>query len=376
MTRKIKSIIALILCIILVACKNNNDKISENTLHVNLSNNTLSPYSLFDRIELIPLETKDESLITSIGRIIEYNDRYYILDDRISILFCFDKYGKYLYRIDKNGTGPEDYYLIYETVIDQTKNHIYMLSPMGFIHTYDINGNFINKHQLPDGGGEQDMIQLDNNTLAYWILMGDQTKNKVKFYDIKKKDIIGGFWKDTEETFMTNMCIDVFYKYKDTNYFSTQFSNEVYRFSKDTVELAYKWDFGKDNINLKPFRKKVKEDPNLFSKLTESMEIPYYFYRQFQNKEYYYTILTTWSIDKWRNVFYRKTDGTSFVFDSLIGGAKIKNTSIFTDNYMISVISPDDIESYKKFISIDEYNKIKNIREDNNLCLVKFYFKQ
>lgn len=369
-------ILLLISFIPFTACKEKSKIKTQNILSVNLKDNTLSPSTLFDKIELIPLETKDESLITSIGRIIEYNDKYYILDDRISILFCFDKKGKFLYKIDKNGNGPEDYYLVYETVIDQNRNQIYMLSPMGFIHIYDINGNFIEKHILPAGGGEQDLIQLDNNTLAYWTLMGDQTKNKVTFYDIDKKKITGGFWKDTEDTFMTNMCIDVFYKYKGENYFSTQFSNEVYQFNKDTVKLAYKWDFSENNINLKPFRKMVKEDPNLFSKLTETMEIPYYFYRQFQNEEYYYTALTTWSIDKWRNIFYRKKDGVSFVFDSFTGGAKIKNTNIFTDGYMISVISPEDIESYKNIISTEEYNKIKNIGEDNNLCLVKLYFKK
>nr|WP_129730165.1 6-bladed beta-propeller [Parabacteroides goldsteinii] len=376
MTRKAIYILSLVLFILFTACNKKTNTQTQNILSVDLKENKFSLPTLFDKIELIPLETKDESLITSIGRIIEYNDRYYILDDRISILFCFDQKGNFLYKIDKNGNGPEDYYLIYEITIDQNRDLIYMLSPMGFIHIYDINGNFIEKHLLPAGGGEQDMIQLDNNTLAYWTLMGDQTKNKVTFYDIDKKEITGGFWKDTEETFMTNMCIDVFYKYKGENYFSTQFANEVYRFNKDTVELAYKWDFGENNINLKPYKKMVKEDPNIFSKLTETMEIPYYFYRQFQNKEYYYTVLTTWSIDKWCNIFYRKKDGVSFVFNTLEGGAKIKNTNIFTDDYMISVISPEDIESYKNIISTDEYNKIKNIGEDNNLCLVKFYFKK
>lgn len=376
MTRKITYIVTLFYCMILIACKGSEDIESNRILSVNLKANQLSPATLFDKIELIPLETKDESLITSIGRIIEYNNKYYILDDRISVLFCFNHEGKFIYKIDKNGNGPEDYYLIYETVIDKNRNQIYMLSPMGFIHIYDLDGNFIERHQLPGGGGEQDMIQLDNNTLAYWTLLGDHTKDKVTFYNINKKDITGGFWKDTEETFMTNMCIDVFYKYNNINYFSTQFANEVYEFNKDTVKLAYKWDFGKDNIDLKPFRKMVEKDPNLFSQLTETMEIPYYFYRQFQNKEYYYTALTTWSIDKWRNVFYRKRDGTSFVFDTLTGGAKIKNTNIFTDSYMISVISPNEIESYKDIISEDEYNKINNISEDNNLCLVKFYFKK
>lgn len=120
------------------------------------------------------------------------------------------------------------------------------------------------------------------------------------------------------------MCIDVFYKYNNKNYFSTQYSNEVYQFTKDTVRLAYKWDFGSDNIDLIPFKDKVKEDPNALSQLVDSHKMPYTFFRQFQNKNYYYTILNTWNIDKWQNIFYRKKDGKSFVFDTLEGGAKDK----------------------------------------------------
>lgn len=226
-------------CLLYSSCKKENAINTHTVLNVDLKDIELSPSTLFNKIEIIPLETKDESLITSIGRIREYNNKYYILDDRISVLYCFDKTGNFLYKIDKNENDPESYHLVYETVIDGNRDCVYMLSPMGFIHVYDINGNFIEKHNLPEGGGEQDMIQLDENTLAYWKLMGDKTKNKVTFYDLNKKKIIGGFWKDTEDTFMSNMCIDVFYKYDNMNFFSTQYANEVYQFDRDTIKLVY-----------------------------------------------------------------------------------------------------------------------------------------
>lgn len=105
------------------------------------------------------------------------------------------------------------------------------------------------------------------------------------------------------------------------------------------------------------------------------MEIPYYFFRQFQNKNFYYTCLTTWSIDKWQHVFYQKKDGKVFTFDSLSGGVKIKNVNIFTDDYMIAVVSPEEILSYEKILPSNEFDKIKNIKDDDNLCLMKFYFK-
>ena len=142
----IKHFIIYLSCILFFACsEKTNEQKQIKTLSVSLKPNEEVSSSLFKNIEIIPLETKEESLITSIGRIREYNNKIYILDDKISVLFFFDKNGKYLSKIDKNGEGPEDYYLIYETVIKPEENQIYMISPMGFLHIYDLEGNFIKK---------------------------------------------------------------------------------------------------------------------------------------------------------------------------------------------------------------------------------------
>lgn len=365
---------AVILHLLLLSCTQKSEEVKQNVLSVTIGQNELAPSDLFRDIEIIPLETSDESLIKAIGRIIEDKDRYYILDTQQSVVFCFNKQGRFLYKIDKNGSGPDEYHLIYEMIVKPDRNLIYLLSPMGAIYTYDLDGNFIKKDLLPVGG-QQDMIEIGNDLIACWTLFGPPD-DKVIFYDLNAEKVVGGFWKDTDDTFMSNMCIDVFYQYKGDNYFSTQFANEVYRFTKDTVELAYTWDFGSDNLYLEPFKDKVKEDPNIFPQLTETLEIPYYFFRQFQNKDYYYTIQANWSIDQWRNIFYRKKDGKSYVFDTLTGGAKIKDISHFTDEYMISVIPPEEIDLYKSILSPKELSKIKDLQEDSNFCLAKFHFNQ
>lgn len=374
MTKLTIYILIGVICVLFFSCNKKNHVQKYEILSVELKEKELKASALFSKVEIIPLETTSESLITSIVRVLECDNKYYILDGDLSVVFCFDQNGKFLYKIDKNGDGPEDYYLISEILIDQNKNYVYMLSPMGFLHVYDMKGNFVKKCRLMDGGG-QDMIALGDDIIAYWICLGNPSDNKVKFYDLENRQEAGGFWKDNDDNFMSNMCIDVFYKYNNNNYFSTQFANEVYRFNMDTVKLAYKWDFGIDNLALKPYAKAVKDDPNVFPKLTETMEIPYCFFRNFQNKDYYYTVLNTWPIDKWRNVFYRKKDGKSFVFDTLEGGVKVKNTSIFTDDYMISIISPEELSSCQKILSAEDIEKIKKLEEDSNLCLLKLYFK-
>ena len=144
-----------------------------------------------------------------------------------------------LIHIYKTGNGPGEYNMIYEVIVNPEENLIHMLSPMGAIYTYTTDGQFIKRHLLPGGGGQTDMIEIDKGLIAYWTLTtaGDPTENLITFYDTNTEEIAGGFWKTTDDNFMTNMCIDVFYKYNNENYFSTQYSNEVYRFTKEACLL-------------------------------------------------------------------------------------------------------------------------------------------
>ena len=338
-----------LLCMLLLSCNKQNSKTEQKILQVNIfpiiKKWVYSDHDIFVR-ELV-----------SNGC------------DAITKLKKLDMMGEY--------ELPEGYKPKIEVIVNPEENLIHMLSPMGAIYTYTTDGQFIKRHLLPGGGGQTDMIEIDKGLIAYWTLTtaGDPTENLITFYDTNTEEIAGGFWKTTDDNFMTNMCIDVFYKYNNENYFSTQYSNEVYRFTKEAVELAYKWDFGSGNINLDPFKERIKEDPNVFPQLVDSHEVPYFFFRQFQNKDYYYTVLNTWNIDKWRNVFYRKKDGKSFVFDTLEGGAKVKKTSLFTDEYMICIVSPEEIGTLHNILPPEEFSKVKNLQEDDNLCLVKYYFK-
>ena len=59
-----------------------------------------SLFDYFHSIELIPLETSSAILITGISKIIYHQEKYYALDKPQSIIFVFDKTGKFLFKID------------------------------------------------------------------------------------------------------------------------------------------------------------------------------------------------------------------------------------------------------------------------------------
>ena len=67
---------------------------------------TVMPADLFSKVEVIPLETNDKSRFSS-GELGRKDDRYYILDRRQQLFFCFDTTGKFKYVLDNKPKNKE-----------------------------------------------------------------------------------------------------------------------------------------------------------------------------------------------------------------------------------------------------------------------------
>lgn len=78
----------------------------------------LSDVDLFEKIELIPLETQDSSLVGRLKKIITVKDKYYITVDEKHIVTIFDNNGKYISNSSKMyGNGPGEYMIYSDKAI-------------------------------------------------------------------------------------------------------------------------------------------------------------------------------------------------------------------------------------------------------------------
>lgn len=65
---------------------------------------------LFERVDLIPLETSDSSLLTPALILAAYHDTLYVMDFmQNKDIKVYDPQGKYLYSLCCRGGGPDDY---------------------------------------------------------------------------------------------------------------------------------------------------------------------------------------------------------------------------------------------------------------------------
>ena len=102
-------------------------------LKASLKETNTSLFDLFEKVELIPLETTDSSLIKWTSKVRYHAGKYYVFDEAQSALFIFDDRGSYINKIHRIGQGPGEYEHIYDFCLDTICSRIDMLSPWGAV---------------------------------------------------------------------------------------------------------------------------------------------------------------------------------------------------------------------------------------------------
>lgn len=153
--------------LLLASCTPKATEESHAILLDDIKNVTLTPNDIFTDYKLVPLETRKECLIGDITKIEVYNGMYYILDrqNQKSIL-AFDGNGKYIKRIGKIGSGPEEYPQITDFTIDKVNERIIILSPPSIVYLYDLSGKFIMSKDLKISSFENISTQ-GSNVICY-----------------------------------------------------------------------------------------------------------------------------------------------------------------------------------------------------------------
>lgn len=169
-----------------------------------------------------------------------------------------------------------------------------------------------------------------------------------------------------------------FYNYEHKVYFSNPYQNEVYEVRTDSLRVAYRWDFGKDNLDLKEYGftlledKKVEEYKLMLQYLRDST-VPYFLCDQYQNDKFYY-IMLVFGLKHSKNLFYRKEDSKSFFFEKTTEDIHFEPLA-FNEDFLTCIVFNEDFPNYEKVLPPEEYKKLEERLEDDNPCLIKFYFK-
>lgn len=206
-------------------------------------NNDVSIYDIIDSVNVVQLETNVESLIHSLLKVIPYNNRYYILDNKQHSIFCFDNTGKFLFKIDKRGRGPQEYLYLADFTIDRHNNQILILVPFGDILYFDVDGRFLSRVKLPEEiKAYNEVYVIDNDNLLFTSL----DKYQILYYSRSQNKVIKQLYPRCEIP-RPFSAVGSLYSFRDSIYYYPPFSNKIMNITDQRHEVAFLWDFGEMN---------------------------------------------------------------------------------------------------------------------------------
>ncbi len=367
-----KNIVIPILCFLLLSCsKIDNSK----SINIDLDNKIDGTAFLnyFKKIEIVPLETNELSLIKKITKILYYNNLYYIFDEDQKCLLIFDSDGKFKFKINHIGDGPGEYSDLCDFEINKFTNNIELLSPYGKIYIYDLSGIYKETIKIENTRAIHYFKILSKDIIVFYALF---EKDRLIFYSRDKKTIL----KNTHNIPIyvsreagLNNGISPFVSSNDCVNFFEPFSNEVYFLENNNLKLKYNWNFGKYNFFIDKLPENKTSD--YYRNYFKNSDFAYMFFYNIENEKFIITSL----INK-KNVLtimYLKSDKTSSVFIHTKGQLNFPTSPQFFTEGIIIFADFQSLKYYVKPEMLDEANRkrLAEIGMENNPVLIKYYFK-
>jgi hypothetical protein len=344
----------------------------------------VSVFDYFKSVELIPLETNNDVLISLLRKMIYHQGRYYILDryNMQHIVFVFDQQGKFIFKIDKRGQGPGEYPFLDDIHINPFTGHLELLCAFGFVYEYDLSGKYISTiHRVTNDylRAVHEFIPLDKNTTLFYAAFHHPFR--LVYYDRTKEEITHEAYHESDasdgvKNLGSVMIISNFYAYKGDWHFYRPLDRQIYKIKKDTIEVAYTWDFGKFNRDVKKAR---FSNSNLAWNILHDEiyeQFPYMIFETGENNRYVIANVK-WKGGDFVNVLFDKSAQQGLFIKKFTESVTIR-PYIVTNEYVLSHCNPGELEQYITEGMLDEHNlKIFNelIHSDANPIIIKYNFK-
>ncbi|WP_077154004.1 6-bladed beta-propeller [Bacteroides bouchesdurhonensis] len=390
-----KKISIIILPIIVCACMANNrneipDGIEIIPVEVNkLSENTSS---FLEKIELVPLETNDSSLLFKCNKVIyDKVTNIYAIYTSDQLVYTFSGNGTYIDNSKRmKGQGAEDYSMVLDIKLNPYLKGIDMLNPYGTIYTYSPTFELLSKRKYKSEFPVDYLMALDSNNYVF-IHPFMWTDQEVTFINLEDQQVTNANYKGTISE--NTMAHDCFYNVGDCfyfvplglNYYFYQINTE----EKKLVPIMY-LDFGDYEVKTNGLPGRATgERTNLDMDKSEiSREVRERY--QFLKKSNNILPLLKFFNDDYVYVYLAKTDrgyGSHFIYNRkkkegyLLKGEKpflMYPSFAIVDNVLLAICrQPDLVPRFvdRNFMSPEEIRKMEQLKEDDNPVILKYYLK-
>jgi len=376
-----KLFLLLSIVFLLTNCKQ-PDQISYNETIISIRKGdnfpTMKLTDLFNRIELIPLETSPESLLRNTYQIAIHDDRIFIMDYPASKgVKVFSTSGKHIRTIGTQGKGPEEYVRLSNFSTLPSEERIFLTDPNGQKNlVYDWDGNYY--YDIPIHWATNEVTFIDTDRFYKYHLDGYY----LHLIDVSNQDTTH-FIPHTNGFHGT---LRAFYPGVDGNtLFSPAYHDSVYTLGRDSLTLKYAFDFGPHKVSGEDIMAEIKRSglprtpPNRIFASGNYGDFKNFFvfdiFRENMEKRYFQQAM-----------IYDKTNSNISILDDssddILFSQIVRPYYITADNKWVCTVSPLDLKEHLKQIEKgpfsypdDIVSQIREMKESDNPVVVVFHFK-
>ena len=350
------------------------------------------PYSFIEKMEILPLETNDSSLMNASRKVIYDKEMdLYAVFSKDQVAYTFDGEGNFVGSSEKmRGQGPEEYFMAVDMNFNPYTKGIDLLNPYGRVCSYTSSFDFISQKTIEPKFFFNGLMPLSADEYVFTI-PAIWVRQEIAFVDFSKKE---SQMVSYEGTISSNNTMDksCFYRVGGKFYYVPQginyFFYEIDSVEKDLHPVIY-LDFGKDEISDDlpgtgvggVVDEKVSSSPQMDVLIKEMEERAQYIRDhgfiiplvKFFNDDYIYILFAEgenlgghYIYDRKQKKGYLLKGFSSFYMQPCFG---------ITDNVLLAICNPWHIHELidEKLLSEDEMKKISLLKEDDNPVIIKYY---
>jgi hypothetical protein len=124
-----------------------------------------------ETVKYIPLETRDDVLISERRRVIYYSDNRIVMTNEDSDVFIFDGSGKIVSHFNRRGEGPQEYLTLRmllngsTVVYDEPNREIFVMESIGRCNVYSEDGKYLRTFRYPKSKQYREAYSFDKESL-------------------------------------------------------------------------------------------------------------------------------------------------------------------------------------------------------------------
>lgn len=354
--------------------------------------------SFLDKIEIIPLKTNSNSLIKSIKRLqyVKELNEFLVLDSR-QIFFRFDDNGNFISSsLTKRGEGPDNYLMAIDVKYNSYSQcfESYDPSGAGYVNRYNLGFDKIQQLSLSQNQDTYNTMTILNDSLYLFtpIFYSDELERYVCIYKNVNKNL------KMEKVYYNNYIANIHmitspcFFLDDGAYFTPPcLDYHFYRIDTQNYNLIpiLKLDFGANTVlkkNLDDRFGQASAHSNNEKAVKESHQIIVDKNNFLLESDYLLPIVRLMSEDFIYAFIINKDQYYNFIFNRNTKRGYLLSNSFFKmsfgscldGNVMYTYIDACDIDDYidERYISEKNLDGLKNIKDDDNPVVIKYYFKK